>query len=374
MPRKLIGVLQTSGMQGPPGPEGKPGPEGVAGKGFPVGGLANQILAKKSDADYDTEWIDNNAKGNVESVNGKTGQVTLTAEDVGATTEQWVIQQNYLKSIPSEYITETELDAKGYLTEHQDISNLATKAEVSEVENKIPTKVSQLENDKGYLTEHQDLTGYAKKTDIPDVSGFITEIPAEYVTDDELNAKGYLTEHQSLANYYTKPEVNELIPDLSGYALKTEIPTVPTNVSAFNNDVGYLTEIPAEYVTETELNAKGYLTEHQSLANYSTTEEMNNAISNHHDSTKQDTLTAGSNITIENNVISATGGGSGSSLPEYPTENGNYSLIAVIKDGISSLSWKSISGVWQLPTQVFNDLKLFQAVTINQINNKLEVY
>ena len=310
MPRKLIGVLQTSGMQGPsgpPGPEGKPGPEGVAGKGFPVGGLANQILAKKSDADYDTEWIDNNAKGNVESVNGKTGQVTLTAEDVGATTEQWVNQQNYLKSIPSEYITETELDAKGYLTEHQDISNLATKAEVSEVENKIPTKVSQLENDKGYLTEHQDLTGYAKKTDIPDVSGFITEIPSEYVT-------------------------------------------------------------------ETELESKGYLTEHQSLANYSTTEEMNNAISNHHDSTKQDTLTAGSNITIENNVISATGGGSGSSLPEYPTENGNYSLIAVIKDGISSLSWKSVASIFQLPNQVSNDLKLLQAVIINQINNKLEVY
>ena len=392
MPRKLIGVLQTSGMQGPPGPEGKPGPEGVAGKGFPVGGLANQILAKKSDADYDTEWIDNNAKGNVESVNGKTGQVTLTAEDVGATTEQWVNQQNYLKSIPSEYITETELNAKGYLTEHQDISNLATKGEVSEVENKIPTKVSQLQNDKGYLTEHQDLTGYAtetyvdnkvsgidlsgyaKKTDIPDVSGFITEIPAEYVTDDELNAKGYLTEHQSLANYYTKPEVNELIPDLSGYALKTEIPTVPTNVSAFNNDAGYLTEIPSEYVTETELESKGYLTEHQSLANYSTTEEMNNAISNHHDSTKQDKFTAGDNITIENNVISATGGGSGSSLPEYPTTNGNYSLIAVIKDGISSLSWKSVASIFQLPTQVANDLKLFQAVTINQINNKLEVY
>ena len=97
MPRKLIGVLQTSGMQGPsgkPGPEGKPGKEGPAGKGFPVGGLTNQILAKKSDADYDTEWIDN--IGQVESVNGKTGQVTLTAEDVGATTEQWVESQNYL--------------------------------------------------------------------------------------------------------------------------------------------------------------------------------------------------------------------------------------------------------------------------------------
>ena len=238
----------------------------VEGKnGLPQGGLANQILAKKSDTDYDAEWVDN--IGQVESVNGKTGQVTLTAEDVGGTTEQWVNQQNYLKSIPSEYITETELDAKGYLTEHQDISNLATKAEV-------PTKTSQLINDSNFLTEHQDLTGYA--------------------------TEGYVDN-----------KVSEI--DLSGYALKTEIPTVPTNVSAFNNDVGYLTEIPTEYVTETELESKGYLTEHQSLANYSTTEEMNNAISNHHDSTKQDTLTAGSNITIENNVISATGGGSGSS-------------------------------------------------------------
>ena len=199
----------------------------VEGKnGLPQGGLANQILSKKSDTDYDAEWVDN--IGQVESVNGKTGQVTLTAEDVGATTEQWVNQQNYLKSIPSEYITETELDAKGYLTEHQDISNLATKAEV-------PTKTSQLINDSNFLTEHQDLTGYA--------------------------TEGYVDN-----------KVSEI--DLSGYALKTEIPTVPTNVSAFNNDVGYLTEIPSEYVTETELNAKGYLTEHQSLEGYAKTTDI----------------------------------------------------------------------------------------------------
>ena len=32
---------------------------------------------------------------------------------------------------------------------------------------KIPTKVSELENDSGYLTRHQDLSAYAKKSDIP---------------------------------------------------------------------------------------------------------------------------------------------------------------------------------------------------------------
>ena len=41
---------------------------------------------------------------------------------------------------------------------------------------------------------------------------------------------------------------------------KPTIPNVPTNVSAFTNDAGYLTAVPGEYITETELNSKGYLT------------------------------------------------------------------------------------------------------------------
>ena len=39
--------------------------------------------------------------------------------------------------------------------------------------------------------------------------------------------QGYLTQHQSLTNY----------------ALKSEIPTVPTNVSAFTNDSGYINDL-----------------------------------------------------------------------------------------------------------------------------------
>ena len=81
-----------------------------------------------------------------------------------------------------------------------------------------------------------------------------------------------------------------------GEIAKIEIPTVPTNISAFTNDAGYLTEhqdisgkqdvisdletirsgaaagatalqsIPEEYITETELNGRGYLTEHQDIS------------------------------------------------------------------------------------------------------------
>ena len=64
-----------------------------------------------------------------------------------------------------------------------------------------------------------DLSNYYTKAEtealIPDVSGFITEIPGEYVTETELNAKGYLTEHQSLDGYATKVELNEAIAGIS---------------------------------------------------------------------------------------------------------------------------------------------------------------
>ena len=96
----------------------------------------------------------------------------------------------------------------------------------------IPSKTSQLENDSGFLTEHQSLADYAKKSEIPDVSGFLTSIPDEYVTETELDAKGYLTEHQSLAEYATKDYVSnaltpyaktENIPDVSGFTTMSAV-------------------------------------------------------------------------------------------------------------------------------------------------------
>ena len=107
-----------------------------------------------------------------------------------------------------------------------------------------------------------------------------------------------------------------------------------------------------------------------SIATVGHTDEQINAMIDNKN--LQPKLTAGTNITIQDNVISASGGGS--SLPEAPTNNGNYSLVATVKDGGIEFAWKSISGVWQLPTKINNDLKLFQAATINQINNTLEVY
>ena len=170
-----------------------------------------------------TEW---NNKSNFDgNYNSLTNKPTIPTIDVN---KNYVDTQLATKADKSEipslegYATETyvtnkiaeaslsggEIDLSGYATKDE----LNTKADISS----IPTKTSQLTND----------------------SGFITLVPSEYITESELDAKGYLTEHQ----------------DLSDYALKTEIPTVPTNTSDLTNDSGFITSIPSEYVTETELN------------------------------------------------------------------------------------------------------------------------
>ena len=72
--------------------------------------------------------------------------------------------------------------------------------------------------------------------------------------------------------------------DLSGYATKDELNSkantsdIPTNTSELNNDSGFLTSIPSEYVTETEMN--------EAIANISSggsvsQEEINTAINNY---------------------------------------------------------------------------------------------
>lgn len=115
----------------------------------------------------------------VQSVNGKTGAVVLTASDVGALPDSTT----------------------------------------------IPTRTSQLTND----------------------SGFLSSVPAEYVTETELGtALAPKANSADLATVAT----SGAYADLTG---KPTIPTVPTNVSAFTNDAGYLTSVPSEYVTETEM-------------------------------------------------------------------------------------------------------------------------
>ena len=44
---------QLASLLGPPGQAGPPGPQGA---GVPVGGIAGQLLRKRSAADHDSDW------------------------------------------------------------------------------------------------------------------------------------------------------------------------------------------------------------------------------------------------------------------------------------------------------------------------------
>ena len=147
-----------------------------------------------------------------------------------------------------------------------DLTDYYTK---TEVDVKIPSKLSQLTDD----------IGYAKNTDIPDVSGFLTQIPDEYVTETELDAKGYLTEHQSLSEYAKKSEL--FSKDYNDLTNKPTIPSVEGLASTqYVDEKVAAIVVPSldGYATEQWVEGKGYLTQHQSLADYSTTTQVQSMI------------------------------------------------------------------------------------------------
>lgn len=130
---------------------------------------------------------------------------------------------------------------------NEKLSRIDSFAEASE----LPKKTSDLINDSDFTTKNyvqnyaQPIGDYALKSEVP--TDYLTEIPEEYVTETELNEKGYLTNFietdptvPDWAKAATKPTYTAS--EVGALPADTVIPTVPTNVSAFTNDAGYLTE------------------------------------------------------------------------------------------------------------------------------------
>ena len=214
-----------------------------------------------------------------------------------------VATKNYVAEEIAKAITGGEIDLNDY----------AKKTD-------LPSKVSQLENDEGYLKEHQSLDDYATKTYVgTQISLAMAELPTDIVTESSLDAKNYATKTYvdeaiaaggggsgdlsayakkselgaaAFSNNYNdldnKPTIPEAYDDteirqmiagkqpIGDYALKSEIPTIPTNVSAFTNDAGYLTKHQSlnGYATEAWVESQGFLKEHQSLEGYVKKEEI----------------------------------------------------------------------------------------------------
>ena len=189
------------GEPGPEGPQGEQGPQGIQGPQGPQG--------PEGPAGASTEFIRNN--NNYEDIlavlnAGKWPVLLLRVHSLGRIYYLPFVAKTATEVVFAKAEVNTDLYGgvvayKRYLINEAAWENPRgiELIEIPKLEVNPTTTTDTLTSIKingvsyALPAVNVDLTDYAKKTDIPDVSHFISEIPAEYVTETELNAKGYLT-------------------------------------------------------------------------------------------------------------------------------------------------------------------------------------
>ena len=140
------------------------------------GGTAGQYLRKTADGQA---WQDGPDLSGYATQTWVEGRGYLTAVPAGYATQAWVESKNYLTAVPDEYVTSTELT--------QALGDYVTADMLSGY---------------GYITSAA-LNGYATQSWVQE-QGYLTAVPAEYVTDTELTAKGYATTADVAETYAKK--------------------------------------------------------------------------------------------------------------------------------------------------------------------------
>lgn len=177
----------------------------------------------------------------------------------GYATEQWVENKHYLtqhqplKTINNESLIGTgniTIEGGGTITIDDSLSpnsdNAVANSAITNAINDVmasiptvPTNVSAFNNDVPYLTQHQSLSGYATEQWVENKNYISDADLSDYATEEWVENKHYITGV-----------------DLSNYATKQEIPTVPTNVSAFNNDAHYVTSATTKALIDAAVSGK----------------------------------------------------------------------------------------------------------------------
>ena len=251
-----------------------------------------------------SEW------NNKSTFNGNYNDLT-NKPTIPTKTSQLTNDSGFITSIPSEYVTETELNNKGYLTQHQDISGKLDKTHntANDSHNDIRVLINGLTNRLNALADSDDTTldqlseivVYIKnnkslidsittnKINISDIIDNLTTsvnnkplsakqgVQLKALIDTlttELNTKANKSElhshsNKSVLDGITSSKITEWDNKSTfdgNYNSLTNKPTIPTKTSQLTNDSGFITSIPNEYITETELNSKGYLTQHQDIS------------------------------------------------------------------------------------------------------------
>ena len=218
-----------------------------------IGRISNEIETLKTKTDKDTVYDDSALKQRVTALENKTDNDTVYND---AEIKQRLEVLEHKPSVnTSELVTKQELESKGYLTEHQSLSNYATKQEIPQPYNdaELKERVSRLENKpaidtsnfvtndvlagKGYLTEHQSLEGYAKKSEVPQAYND-TEVKQRLSTIEQ-KGESYATKEQ-LASIPKNPQKltlsgNTLI--LSDGGGSVNLPTSSQNASTSSSEL-----------------------------------------------------------------------------------------------------------------------------------------
>ena len=172
--------------------------------------ISSDVELLKAKTDKDTVYDDSALKQRVTALENKTDNDTVYND---AEIKQRLEVLEHKPSVnTSELVTKQELESKGYLTEHQSLSNYATKQEIPQSYNdaELKERLNRLENkpaidtsnfvtnevlnSKGYLTQHQSLEGYAKKSEIPQPYND-TEVKQRLATVEQ-KGEGYATKEQ----------------------------------------------------------------------------------------------------------------------------------------------------------------------------------
>ena len=245
---------------------------------------ANKTASEAAKAAADAQKAADAAGDAIESIENKADVSyvdTLVAQEVAGKADVSVVE-----ALDVKVDSKATIDSVNSLTDEvKDLSGKVAAIKLDDYALK-----SQVPSIEGLATE-TFVRAEIEKIDIPNIEGkqdvisdlneirtnaskgatALQEVPAEYITEGELEGKGYLTadiadlkyapiggEGVDLSNYATKDFVGEEI-------AKIKIPTVPTNISVFTNDAGY--------INGDVLDGKGYLTA-QSLGDYALKSEI----------------------------------------------------------------------------------------------------
>ena len=159
--------------------------------------LVNNVLTI-TDREGNSTSIDLSGQGggSVNSVNGKTGNVVLSAEDVNAlpsNTPLFSGDYNDLANKPT--IPAEQVQSDWNQTNNSSKDFIKNKPTIPTV----PTNVSAFTNDAGYLTQHQDISGKADKSEMSVVDGTGTDADKTTITLKTGTSATVLKSHQDIS-------------------------------------------------------------------------------------------------------------------------------------------------------------------------------